>query len=115
MLDIGWSELLLVIVVAILVIGPQDIPKAMLALGRLVRRFQYVKFALSQQFEDLMKDADLAELRRLNEEAAAEHQHHDIDEAAADADEHEQESGQVQPQEGEGDADDDIDHTATRH
>ena len=86
MLDFAWSELLVVIVVAILVIGPQDIPKAMMALGRIVRRFQYVKFALSQQFEDLMKETDLQELRNLNDLKSGGQP--ETDEAAADAAEH---------------------------
>lgn len=63
MLDLGWAELLLIIVVAVLVIGPKEIPTIMRALGRVVRRLQYVKFALSQQFEDFIKEHDLNELR----------------------------------------------------
>jgi len=64
MLDIGWSELLLIAAVAVLVIGPNEIPEIMRTLGRIVRRLQYVRFALSQQFEDFMKDHDLEEIRR---------------------------------------------------
>ena len=63
MLDISWAELLVVIVVAVVVIGPQDIPKIMYTLGRVVRRLQYVRFALSKQFEDFLKEHDLEELR----------------------------------------------------
>lgn len=67
MFDIGWAELLVISAVAILVIGPKDIPKMMHTLGRVMRRVQYVKFALSQQFEDMMKEHDLDELRNLND------------------------------------------------
>lgn len=84
MLDIGWGELLVVIAVAVLVVGPQDIPKVMRTLGRLARRMQYVKFALSQQFEDLMKDHDLQELRNFNDLNAKDTP--ETDEAAADED-----------------------------
>lgn len=49
--------------VAVVVIGPKEIPVIMRALGRIVRRLQYVKFAFSQQFDDFMKDHDLDELR----------------------------------------------------
>lgn len=66
MLDISWSEILLIAVVAIVVMGPQDIPKVMMALGRIMRRFQYIKYALSQQFEDVMKETDLDDLRKIN-------------------------------------------------
>lgn len=63
MLDFSWAELLLIMGVAVLVIGPKEIPGIMRGLGRIVRRLQYVKFALSQQFDDFMKDHDLEELR----------------------------------------------------
>ncbi len=82
MLDFGWPELFLIIAVAIIVIGPNEIPAVMIALGRIFRRFQYIKFAISQQFEDVMRDADLDDIRRsVNFEAKD-----DVvfDEAAAD-------------------------------
>lgn len=63
MFDFGWAELLLIVAVAVLVIGPDEIPGIMRSLGRAVRRFQYVRFALSQQFDDFMKEHDLEELR----------------------------------------------------
>ena len=38
MLDIGWSELLLIGVVALIVIGPKDLPHMFHALGRITAR-----------------------------------------------------------------------------
>lgn len=64
MLDFGWAELFLIMAVAVLVIGPDEIPKIMVGLGRLVRRFQYVKYAVSRQFDEVMRDADLADIRK---------------------------------------------------
>jgi sec-independent protein translocase protein TatB len=88
MLDFAWSELLVVIVVAILVIGPKDIPKLMHGLGRIARRVHYLKFALSQQFEDLMKENDLDELQMLAQKNAQKNDATavEIAEAAADED-----------------------------
>ncbi len=63
MLDFGWPELFLIIAVAVVVIGPDEIPAIMVALGRVFRRFQYIKFAISQQFDDVMRDADLDDIR----------------------------------------------------
>lgn len=63
MLDVGWSELVLVIVIAILVIGPKELPALMVGLGRIVRRIQYVRYAFTQQFEDLMREADIKDIR----------------------------------------------------
>ncbi len=64
MLDFGWAELLIIVAVAVFVIGPKDIPNLMYGLGRLVRRVQYIRFAVSQQFEDIMQAGDLDELRK---------------------------------------------------
>lgn len=64
MLDFGWAELLVLVAVAAIVIGPQDIPKIMYGMGRFVRRFQYVRFAISQQFDDVLKAGDIEELRK---------------------------------------------------
>jgi sec-independent protein translocase protein TatB len=79
--DVGWAELLVIVAVAVLVIGPQDIPKVMYGLGRLARRLQYVRFAISQQFDDILKAGDIEELRKgVNFESRK------TDESAADAD-----------------------------
>jgi sec-independent protein translocase protein TatB len=63
MLDFGWPELFVIAIMAVLVIGPQDLPKVMVGVGRLFRRFQYIKYAMSQQFDDVMQQADLNHLR----------------------------------------------------
>lgn len=87
MLDFGWPELFLIIAVAVIVIGPDEIPVLMVALGRIVRRIQYIKFAISQQFDDVMRDADLDDIRKsVNFEAPddiSEENEADADEAFA--------------------------------
>lgn len=85
MLDFAWSEMLVVIVVAVLVIGPKDMPAIMFALGRMIRRVQYIRYAFTQQFEDFMKEADLSDVsRQVNFEAPV------FDEAVADDEAHEE-------------------------
>lgn len=64
MLDFGWSELILIMALAVLVIGPKELPVMMRALGRLVRRLQYVKYAFSQQFEEFMQNSDMEDIGR---------------------------------------------------
>lgn len=64
MFDVGWAEILVIVAVAVLVIGPKDIPKVMYGIGRLARRLQYVRFAISQQFDDILKAGDIEELRK---------------------------------------------------
>lgn len=64
MFDVGWSEILVIVLVAVLVIGPKDIPKIMYQVGRFFRRLQYVRFAMSQQFDEILKAGDIEELRK---------------------------------------------------
>lgn len=66
MFEFGFTELCLIVVVAVFVIGPKDIPGLLQTLGRTARRLQYMKFALSQQFEDFMKANDLNEIRHFS-------------------------------------------------
>lgn len=64
MFGISWPELLLVLVISVLVIGPKDIPNILYQVGRFFRRIQYIKFAMSQQFDDLLRAGDIEELRK---------------------------------------------------
>tara|TARA_B100001093_G_C26315327_1_gene795330 strand:- start:243 stop:566 length:324 start_codon:yes stop_codon:yes gene_type:complete len=87
MLDFGWPELLVIIIITVFMIGPDDIPKVMVALGRIFRRIQYIKFALSQQFEDVMRDADLDDIRKsVNFEDRTSDDEAEFNEADADED-----------------------------
>lgn len=63
MLDFSWSEFLVVIVVAVIAVGPKQLPEVLHGLGRMVRRLQYMKYAMTRQFDDFMDQSDLRELR----------------------------------------------------
>ncbi|MCB1563275.1 MAG: twin-arginine translocase subunit TatB [Alphaproteobacteria bacterium] len=82
MLDFGFPELLVIAAVAVLVIGPKELPAVMRFLGRIVRRLQYIRYAFSQQFEDFMRESDLDDLRR-----SVNFEEKRFDEAAADEEE----------------------------
>jgi len=64
MLDFGWPELFVIVALCVLFVGPEELPRVMVALGRLVRRLQYARYAISQQFEEIMRDADLDDIRK---------------------------------------------------
>lgn len=97
MLEVGWTELVLIMAIAVLVVGPSEIPALMVGLGRLVRRITYVKYAFSQQFDELMKQADMDDIaksvnfetgikRQDQAEKAAQSEQVSFDEAASDED-----------------------------
>lgn len=85
MFDVGWSELLVIAAIGVMVIGPKELPVVMRTLGRLTRRLQYVRYAFSQQFEDFMQQQDIHDIRNsVNFEAKR--QPRDFNEAEADED-----------------------------
>ena len=80
MLDFAWSEFLVVLIVAGIVIGPKQLPEVLYGAGRIARRLQYMKFALSKQFEDFMEQSDLNEIRKFNKTTFDMALHHGVDE-----------------------------------
>lgn len=57
MFDVSFPELIVVALLGLLIFGPQELGRILYGLGRVVRRLQYLRFALSQQFEDFMQKA----------------------------------------------------------
>ena len=53
MFDIGWSELLLIGVVALIVVGPKDLPRMFRTLGQFTARARH----MARDFQRAMEDA----------------------------------------------------------
>ena len=87
MLDFGLAELFVIMVVAVMAIGPKEIPGLMTGLGRIARRLQYVRYAFSQQFEDFMKEQDLEDIRKSVNFEEARRDLAEFDEAESDEEE----------------------------
>jgi sec-independent protein translocase protein TatB len=68
MLDIGWSEMLLIAVVAIVVIGPKDLPKALRTVGQWMGRARRVAREFKDSVDDMVRESELDELRRETEQ-----------------------------------------------
>lgn len=64
MFDIAWSELILVGAVALVVIGPKDLPKAMRTLGQAIGKVRRMAAEFQGQFNDAMREAELDELKK---------------------------------------------------
>jgi sec-independent protein translocase protein TatB len=60
-MDIGWSELLLIGVVALIVIGPRDLPHMFRALGRITAKARAMAREFSSAMEDAARDTGLSD------------------------------------------------------
>ena len=67
MLDIGWSEILVIAVVALLVIGPKDLPKALRTFGKFTAQMRKMAGEFRKQFDDALKEAELSDLKDIKD------------------------------------------------
>jgi sec-independent protein translocase protein TatB len=64
MFDIGWGELLLVAVVALVVIGPKDLPRALRTLGQYAAKLRSAAREFQSNVDEMMRDSELEELSK---------------------------------------------------
>ncbi len=60
MFDVGLSELIVVGAVALIAIGPKDMPKAMYALGKLARKARTFALDMHRMLEQASREAEIA-------------------------------------------------------
>lgn len=64
MFDVGASELLLIVVVAIVVIGPKDMPVALRTAGRWIGKVRRVSGHFRSGIENMIREAELEEMEK---------------------------------------------------
>jgi len=64
MFDIGWSEMVFVMVIAVLVIGPKDLPKTIATIGKYIRKARGLARDFQSGLDDLAKETELDEIRK---------------------------------------------------
>ena len=64
MFDIAWSELLIVGVIALVVVGPKDLPKLMRMAGRWMAKARAMANEFRKSFDDMARQTELDELKR---------------------------------------------------
>jgi sec-independent protein translocase protein TatB len=69
MFDVGYSELLVIAIVLIVVIGPKDLPKMLRAFGKAMTRFRQVSGDFRKQFDDALKESELGEVKNMIDSA----------------------------------------------
>ncbi len=68
--DLGWSEILLIGTVALVFIGPKDLPKAMRVAGFWVRKARTLSREFQNSIDQMIREAELDEMRQQLKKAA---------------------------------------------
>lgn len=64
MLDIGWTELLVIAIVLIVVVGPKDLPPMLRAFGKMTTNLRKMAGDFRSQFDEALKESELDDVRK---------------------------------------------------
>ncbi len=64
MFDIGWSELLVIGVVALIAIGPKELPGVLRMVGQWMGKVRRMASEFQGQFQDAMREAEMADIKK---------------------------------------------------
>jgi len=69
MFEVGWSEILVIVIVLIVVVGPKDLPKMLRAFGKATAKFRATAGEFRRQFDEALKEAELDDVRDIINDA----------------------------------------------
>ncbi|WP_243368102.1 Sec-independent protein translocase protein TatB [Microvirga solisilvae] len=64
MLDMSWGEVMVIGAVALIVIGPKDLPRALRTVGQVTGKLRRMAAEFQGQFNDAMREADLDDVKK---------------------------------------------------
>ena len=64
MFDMSWGEVMVIGAIALIVIGPKDLPKALRTLGQMTAKVRRMAAEFQGQFSEAMREAELDDVKR---------------------------------------------------
>src|SRR6201996_6770786 len=64
MFDIGWSEIAVIAVVALIAIGPKELPGVLRMVGQWIGKARRMASEFQGQFQEAMREAEMADLKK---------------------------------------------------
>ena len=91
MFDVGWTEMLVIAIVMIVVVGPKDLPRMLRTFGKATSKMRSMAGEFRKQFDEALKEAELedvktlaSDMRKLNPAADIRKALNPMEKAAAD-------------------------------
>jgi len=69
MFEVGWTEMLVIAIVMIVVVGPKDLPKMLRAFGKTTSKLRAMAGDFRKQFDEALKEAELDDVKDVLNEA----------------------------------------------
>jgi sec-independent protein translocase protein TatB len=63
MFDVGWSEILVIAIVLIVVVGPKDLPRLLRSFGRTSAKLRSMAGDFRRQFDEALREAELGDVK----------------------------------------------------
>lgn len=70
MFDIGWQEFILIALVAVMVVGPKDLPRVIRTVGQWIRKARSLASEFQGSLEEMAREAELDDVRKSIQEAS---------------------------------------------
>ena len=70
MFDIGWTEMFAVVVIAVIVIGPKDLPGTLRTVGNWIGKVRAVGRDFQRGLDDMIRDSELDDVKKQIENVA---------------------------------------------
>ena len=64
MFDLGWLELLVIGITALIVVGPKDLPKVLRSITSFLRKIKSMASQFHSGIDDLANEAEISDLRK---------------------------------------------------
>ena len=64
MFDIGWSEFVVIGVVALIAIGPKELPGVLRTVGQYMGKVRRMASEFQSQFQEAMREAEMADIKK---------------------------------------------------
>lgn len=71
MFNFGWGEIVLIGIVALIAIGPKELPTVLRSVGQMVAKLRRMANEFQGQFQEALREADLADLKKQAEDLHA--------------------------------------------
>lgn len=70
MFDLGWSELLMIAVITVIVVGPRELPRVLRTVMQMMKKLRSIAGEFQSSIDEMARDADLQDLKKKLEDTS---------------------------------------------